>query len=66
MDMPRQQREAFDKFALLTNIEHAEHLGDRLAVGGRRESRVGTNAMSGHGTGFRMQAVARATGGAAD
>lgn len=35
MDMPRQQGEAFDKLALLTRIEHAEHLGDRLAVGRR-------------------------------
>ena len=63
--MPRQQGEAFDKLALLTGIEHAEHLGDRLAIDGRRECRVGTNAADGHGSCFRMQAGARAHGGAA-
>lgn len=62
VNVPRQHREFFGKIALLPRIEHAEHFGDRSAIVGRREGRIGPDAEGRHENGFRIRAIARTLG----
>ncbi len=55
VNVPRQQGELVDKVALLAGIEHTEHFGDRSAVIGWREGRVGPDTAVGHCGDFRMR-----------
>ncbi len=59
VDVPRQQGDPLDEVALLTGIEHAEEFGDRSAVLGRLEGRIGPDGGVGHGMGSGMRPRSR-------